>query len=195
MMTTEHPKFVSLKVDDPRVSVGRFTYGFPEFKLWGEQERVSIGSFCSISQQVQIFGGGEHLHNWVTTSPLRIAFKMEGAWEDGLPSSKGPTTIGNDVWIGIGAKILSGVSIGDGAVVGAGAVVAKDVPPYAIVAGNPARLVRYRFSEAHIEALLEIQWWNWSEPAIRSAVGVLCSEDIDGLLNYAQSTAHAVAHK
>jgi acetyltransferase-like isoleucine patch superfamily enzyme len=186
-MKDKYPKFVPLKVDDSRISVGRFTYGFPEFKIWTDEERISIGSFCSISQQVQIFGGGEHFHNWVTTFPLRIAMDITGAWEDGLPGTKGPTSIGNDVWIGTGAKILSGVNIENGAVIGAGAVVARDVPPYAIVAGNPAELIRFRFSPDIIDELLDVQWWNWPDDTIRLSVGALSSENVVAFLQFAKS--------
>ncbi|WP_308462078.1 CatB-related O-acetyltransferase [Mesorhizobium sp. INR15] len=83
-------------------------------------------------------------------------------------SSKGPIRIGNDVWIGRRAIILSGVTIGDGAVIGAGAVVSKDVPPYAVVVGNPAALVRYRFNSGQIASLLEIRWWDWEDDLIKT---------------------------
>ena len=106
--------------NDPRVSVGRFTYGNPQLMLWVDDERIEIGSFCSIAQNVTIFAGGEHNLNWVTTYPLRIAFGHSLAEQDGHPKTKGRTTIGNDVWIGYGATVLSGVTIGDGAVIGAG---------------------------------------------------------------------------
>lgn len=147
---------------DPRISVGRFTYGNPEFKIWGDSERIEIGSFCSIAEEVVIFGGGEHRTDWATTFPLRIAFDDEFAGLDGHPSTKGITKIGNDVWIGFRSIILSGVTIGDGAVIGAGSVVSRDVPAYAIVVGNPARLIRYRFSVEDINKLLSMKWWNWS---------------------------------
>jgi len=142
--------------NDQRVTVGRFTYGNPQLMLWGECERIEIGSFCSIAQNVTIFGGGEHNMDWVTTYPLRIAFGHLIAWQDGHPRTKGKTKIGNDVWIGYGATILSGVVIGDGAVIGAGAVVVNDVPAYAIAVGNPAGVIRCRFDEATITKLLQI---------------------------------------
>ncbi|WP_456953782.1 CatB-related O-acetyltransferase [Lysobacter sp. HA35] len=122
---------------DSRVSVGRFTYGNPAIRMWLPHERVEIGSFCSIAEDVTIFGGGEHRVDWVTTFPMRIAFAHELAHVDGHPSTKGPTCIGHDVWLGHGATILSGVQIGHGAVIGARAVVTSDVSPYAVVGGNP----------------------------------------------------------
>jgi acetyltransferase-like isoleucine patch superfamily enzyme len=143
-------KIPELIPTDSRVSVGRFTYGNPQFMLWDDSERIQIGSFCSIASEVVIFGGGEHRTDWVTTFPLRIAFGDPLAGKDGHPASKGETRIGNDVWIGFRAMVLSGVTIGDGVVIGTGAVVAADVPSYAIVAGNPAKV---------IEKLLALRWW------------------------------------
>lgn len=172
---------------DSRISVGRFTYGDPAFKLWGAGERIVIGSFCSIADGVTIFGGGEHNTTWVTTYPLRIAFGEELAGKDGHPATKGETSIGNDVWIGDGATILSGVTVGDGAVVGARALVSQDVPAYHIVAGNPARIVRRRFSDEKIAALLEIAWWTWETDRIRAASALLCSDDIEAFIRSCQS--------
>ena len=177
------PEMVSA---DPRVSVGRFTYGSPALRLWDASERIAIGSFCSIADGVTIFAGGEHNTHWVTTFPLRIAFGEPLAGQDGHPASKGPTTIGSDVWIGDGATILSGVQVGHGAVIGARAVVTADVPPYHIVAGNPARLVRPRFTADQIDALLSIAWWEWPLERIRSASGLLSSPGIDAFIDSCQ---------
>lgn len=167
-----------LQSQDPRVTVGRFTYGQPQLKLWDASERIVIGAFCSIADEVTILGGGEHKLEWVTTYPLRIALGDALAGRDGHPATKGPTVIGNDVWLGHGATILSGVRIGDGAAVGAGAVVASDVAPYQVVAGNPARVVRSRFPAAQAEALLAIAWWEWPLEKIRDEVGGLCGDDV-----------------
>lgn len=168
-----------LRSMDPRVTVGRYTYGDPKFLLWGSEDRIDIGSFCSIAQNVTVFGGGEHNVDWITTYPLRIAFGHVLAGKDGHPKTKGKTTVGSDVWVGYGAVILSGVTIGDGAVIGAGSVVTKDVPPYAIVAGNPARLIRYRFNEDTRAMLLQIAWWNWPLEEIEANVATLCSPDVE----------------
>ena len=162
--------------NDPRVTVGRFTYGNLQLMLWAEDERIEIGAFCSIAQR-------EHNMSWVTTYSLRVAFGHPLAWQDGHPQSKGKTQIGNDVWIGYGATILSGVTIGDGAVIGAGAVVVTDVPAYAIAAGNPASLVRYRFEEATITKLLQIAWWNWPIEKIEAHTALLCSGNIGDFIN------------
>lgn len=167
---------------DSRVTVGRFTYGNPQFKLWDDSERIQIGSFCSIADEVVIFGGGEHRADWVTTFPLRIAFGDPLAGKDGHPASKGETKIGNDVWIGFRAMVLSGVTIGDGAVIGAGAVVAADVPPYAIVVGNPAKVIRYRFPSGEIQKLLALRWWEWDVDKIKANIPMLCSAEIETII-------------
>lgn len=169
----------ALYSSDARVTVGRFSYGTPTLKLWGECERISIGAFCSIADGVTLFAGGEHNTHWVTTYPLRIALGDVRAGSDGHPASKGETRIGNDVWIGHGATILSGVTIGDGAVIGACSVVASDVPAYHIVAGNPARILKPRFSDERISALQRIAWWNWPIERIQAASDLLCSAHID----------------
>jgi chloramphenicol O-acetyltransferase type B len=175
-------KIPELTSTDLRVSVGRFTYGNPQFMLWDNSDRIQIGSFCSISSEVAIFGGGEHQTDWVTTFPLRIAFDDPLAGKDGHPASKGETKIGNDVWIGFRAIVLSGITIGHGAVIGAGAVVAADVRPYAIVAGNPAKVVRYRFAANEIEKLLALRWWEWDINRIQANISMLCSTKIETIL-------------
>ena len=176
-------KFTELIPTDSRVFVGRFTYGNPQFRLWDESERIQVGSFCSIADDVVIFGGGEHRTDWVTTYPLRVAFDDPLASKDGHPASKGETKIGNDVWIGFRAMVLSGVTIGDGAVIGAGAVVTADVPPYAIVAGNPAKVIRYRFDASVIEKLLALRWWEWDIDKIKENIPLLCSTNFKKVID------------
>lgn len=120
-----------------RYEVGRGTYGNPTVLHWGEPTTLKVGCFCSIAADVKIFLGGNHRTDWITTYPFP-AFWKSAAHIKGHPSSRGDVIIGHDVWIGEGAVILSGVRIGNGAVVAASAVVTRDVPPYGIVAGNPA---------------------------------------------------------
>ena len=158
----------------------------PEFgEYCGSERKVVIGSFCSISPEVEIITGGIHPTDWVSTFPFRIAWRMPGAFADGMPSSRGDTVIGSDVWIGTGAMILSGVTIGHGSVVAARSLVARDVPPYAIVAGAPARVVRSRFSPDVVAKLLELAWWQWDDKRIREFVPLLSSADVDRFVDAA----------
>jgi acetyltransferase-like isoleucine patch superfamily enzyme len=168
-------------VRDGRITVGAGTYGEPVVHSWEQDPdtRLRIGAYCSIAADVTVVLGGEHRTDWVTTSPLRILSGLPGAGTDGHPHSKGDIVIGNDVWIGLGSTILSGVTIGDGAVIGAGSVVAADVPPFAVVAGNPAQLIRYRFPHEIREALERIAWWNWPHEQIVGSVELLCSTDVE----------------
>lgn len=172
-----NPDISILTSEKENIRVGRYTYGNPKFLTWSDEERITIGSFCSISGEVVIFGGGEHRADWITTSPIRIMFDLEGARQDGIPCTKGETRIGNDVWIGYGALVLSGVTVGDGAVIGARAVVTKDVEPYSIVAGNPARVIKKRFDAHIIEDFLKIKWWEWPVKKIIDNVDLLCGND------------------
>lgn len=169
---------------DPRVTVGRHTYGHRRgnFLLWTPDERIEVGAFCSFSAGVKLFGGGEHKAS-VTTFPLRtLLVDPEGGNVEA--TSKGPTRVGNDCLLGWGALVLSGVTVGHGAILGAGAVVARDVPPYAVVAGNPARVVRMRFDERTVERLLAVRWWDWDDDTIRERVDLF--DDIERFLAVAE---------
>jgi len=161
----------------PQYNIGKWSYG--ELKILARKEGASlkIGSFCSFSTEVKIFLGGEHRIDWVTTYPFNKLWKSAKAFT-GHPSTKGDVIIGNDVWVGHAAIILSGVTIGDGAVVGAKAVITKNVPPYGIVAGNPARLIKKRFEEDTIQRLLKIAWWNWEDAKIEKYLPLLLNNDI-----------------
>jgi acetyltransferase-like isoleucine patch superfamily enzyme len=167
-----------------RVTFGRGTYGSPTVKAFQHDDvtRLVVGSYTSIAPEVTFLLGGEHNTGWVTTFPMRIVGSLPGAGRDGHPASRGDIVVGSDVWLGWGALILSGVTIGDGAVVGARAVVARDVPPYGIVLGNPARLARFRFDEPIREALLRIRWWDWEPERVTAAVARLCSDDVEGFV-------------
>lgn len=136
---------------------------------------VNIGKFCSIGPNVQI---GMHPHPskvFISTHPVfysndnlscAVSFRDQKIFDDSVPE----TYIGNDVWIGANVIIPGGVKIGTGGIVAAGSVVVKDVPPYAIVGGNPAGIIRYRFSEEQIKVLLDSEWWNWPAEKIRAHV-------------------------
>lgn len=164
------------------VRIGRGTYGVDRNTIQGlsADAPVSIGNFCSFGPQVLIFSKADHALNTPSTFPLRTLFyHPERGNQDAV--SKGGVTIGHDVWVGARAMILSGVTIGNGAVIGAGAVVAKDVPPYAVVVGNPAKVVKHRFSEHQIEALQNIAWWDWPDERIRAFEAQFYG-DIDGFI-------------
>ncbi len=172
----KNPQYVDKKIGD-------YTYGNPKLMFWNNDD-CSIGKFCSIAEDVVIMGGGEHRYDWVTTYPfsaLPHVFPFASEIK-GHPARKGPTLIGNDVWIGTKSLIMSGVQIGDGAVVAAMSVVTKDVPAYSIVAGNPAKIIKYRFSEEQIDKLMKIKWWDWPINKIRRNIRFLLSNDIDAFI-------------
>ena len=173
----------------PQYQIGKGSYGNPDIHSWGDDASLRVGAYCSIADEVQIFLGGEHHTDWITTYPFSI-FWESAKRITGHPYSKGDVVIGNDVWIGTGAIILSGVSIGDGAVIGARSVVAKNVPPYAIVVGNPSRIVKMRFNDETIVRLLAIQWWKWDNNRIEKSLPLLLNSDIEAFLIEAES--HAV---
>ena len=170
--------------------IGDWTYGRPNIP-WGEEgATVRIGRFCSFASGVMILVGGEHRLDWVSTYPFNILF--ERAKSLPLPArTKGNVVIGHDVWFGTDALILSGVTIGNGAVIGARSVVTKDVAPYSIVAGVPARHLRSRFDAATIEALQKIAWWDWPLPKIEEALPLLMSSDLKAFIErYGSGHAH-----
>ena len=148
-------------------------------------EKLKIGKFCSIACGAKfLFTSANHTMKSLSTYTFPIFFEewdldvenITSAWDN-----KGDIVLGNDVWIGYEAVILSGVKIGDGAVIGTRAVVTKDVPPYTIIGGVPARPIRKRFSDEVISELLRIQWWNWPADRIRRNIANIQSGNIDGL--------------
>jgi len=166
-----------------RLTMGRCSYGDPLVATFpGDTACVRVGAFSSIGPDVILMDGGDHRVDWISTFPFRAVLDLPGAYQDGHPLSHGDIEIGNDVWIGRGARVRSGVSIGDGAVIGGYAVVTRDVRPYAIVAGVPARELRRRFSEEQVAALERIAWWLWPMEEIERHVPQLCSADIDAFI-------------
>ena len=148
-------------------------------------DKLQIGKFCSIACGAKfLFNSANHTLSSLSTYPFPLFFEEWGlekkdvtnAWDN-----KGDIVIGNDVWIGYEAVVLAGVTIGDGAIIGIRAVVTKNVPPYTIVGGVPAKPIKKRFSEETISALLEIQWWNWSKERIARNIGAIQCGNIEQL--------------
>ncbi len=186
--------FLNQVVKHPQITVGDYTYyddvdnveNFERnvrYLFDFSTDRLIIGKFCMIASGVQfIMNGANHLSHAVSAYPFAIFGKgWEGAMEGKAYPHKGDLVIGNDVWIGYEATLMAGITVGDGAIIGAKAVVTKDVPPYSIVGGNPATLIRMRFSENEISRLLRLQWWNWPAEKITRHVQLLTGMDLDAL--------------
>ncbi|MDE1169565.1 MAG: CatB-related O-acetyltransferase [Pseudomonas sp.] len=169
----------------PHIPYGRGSYGVPEVHDFKEDAKLSIGAYCSIADRVHILLGGHHRTEWVTTYPVPY-YMPEAGPLDRYDFSRGDVVIGNDVWLCSNCTILSGITVGHGAVVAANAHVVRDVPPYAVVGGNPAKILSWRFPQEQREALLEIAWWDWPHADIVAAGAHLCSTDIQGFIAYAR---------
>ena len=159
------------------MSIGKYTYGKPNVYSWGEGAKLIIGNFCSIASNVNIYLGGNHRTDWVTTYPFghinkQVFNNFNGV---GNPSTKGNVIIGNDVWIGGNVTIMSGVTIGDGAVIANNSHVVKNIEPYSLIGGNPAKFIKYRFTQEQIKKLLEIKWWYWDDNKINKYTPLLCN--------------------
>jgi len=187
------------QVTNPNIVVGKHSYysgyyhghGFDDCARYLSAERddvdkLIIGSYCSVgSGAVFMMAGNQgHRNDWISTFPFfyQQNENFEGA-EDGFCRA-GDTIIGNDVWIGSEAMIMSGVKVGDGAIIASRAVVTKDVAPFEVVGSNPAKHIKFRFSEPEIAMLLEMKWWEWPEHQLKGAMKLLCSADIKGLYQY-----------
>ncbi len=144
-------------------------------------DKLIIGKFCAIAREVRfIMNGGNHSQAGISTYPF---FIFKNGWDRITPDAaiKGDTIVGNDVWIGYDATIMPGVHIGDGSIIASKSVVTRDVPPYAIVGGNPAEVIRYRFDEETIAKLLEITWWDWPVEKITNNLESIVNGDLQAL--------------
>lgn len=193
-------KIIKDHITNPNITAGKYSYYsgyyhghsfddcarylFPDRR---DVDQLIIGAFCSIGSGVSFIMAGNqgHRHDWISSFPFHYMPEVEafnGA-VDGFANA-GNTVVGNDVWIGSEAMIMPGVCIGDGAVIGSRALVTKDVAPYAVVGGNPARLIKKRFSDQEIEMLLEAKWWDWDESHLSAAIPILCSGNVSALYAY-----------
>lgn len=167
------------------MEVGQFTYGHDRITVrsWGEGTKLKIGNFCSIAQ-CQVLLGGNHRIDWITTFPFGHIYQdqLVSTPIPQHPVSNGDVIIGNDVWIGENSMIMSGITIGHGAVIAANSHVVKNVDPYTIVGGNPAREIKKRFDNQTIDLLLELQWWYLPLESIQKIYLLLCSQPTVQLL-------------
>lgn len=168
--------------------IGKHTYGKPVVHWKHDDASLNIGNFCSIANGCNIYIGGNHRIDWVTTFPFGHVHKnvFTGFDGQGHPQTNGDVNIGNDVWIGANVTIMSGVTIGDGAIIANNSHVVKDVEPYSMVGGNPAKMIKKRFSDEHVEKLLEIKWWYWDDDLIKTHVPLLCNDSIDTFIQAAE---------
>lgn len=194
-----HPRVGFLKplVDRPNIEIGEYTYyddpegpdNFVEKCVLHHYEfigdKLIIGRFCAIAEGARfIMNGANHVLGGFSTYPFNI---FGQGWERGFDEEswrreiRGDTVIGNDVWIGYDTLIMPGVKIGDGAIVAARSVVVKDVPPYTIVGGNPAQVIKQRFSSEVIAKLLEIKWWDWPIAHLTQHLDKIVGGEVDAL--------------
>ena len=169
-------------------SVGKNTYGYQNIRVhyWGEDTWLDIGDYCSISGDISVYLGGNHRTDWASTYPFGhdVPFHQHTPKTfngEGHPATKGSVTIGNDVWIGTSVTIMSGITIGDGACLAANSVIIKDVPPYTVVGGNPAKIIKQRFDQETIDKLLHYKWWNLEPYIINHIAPLLCSNNFSEL--------------
>jgi virginiamycin A acetyltransferase len=160
---------------------GTYTYGYDGVivKDFETGEKLIIGKFCSLSSRITILLGGNHPIQNVSTYPFGVLNTNKFSGSINIEKIIKDTVIGNDVWIGHGVTILTGVTIGDGAVIAANSNVTKDVEPYSIVGGNPAKFIKKRFTDEQISNLLDIKWWNLDDNKISEILPHICSDNID----------------
>lgn len=186
--------FLKNSIKNPNIIVGDYTY-YDDFENVDNFERnvkyhfdftgdkLIIGKFCMIASDVKfIMNGANHLTQAISAYPFAIFGHGWGhAMENKSYPQKGDITIGNDVWIGYNATIMAGVTVGDGVIIAANSTVIKDVEPYSIVGGNPAKEIKKRFSEEKITELMRIKWWNWGIERITKNVQYLTGDRIEDL--------------
>ncbi|MGQ9371120.1 type B chloramphenicol O-acetyltransferase [Azospirillum sp. ST 5-10] len=195
-------KLLSEQVSHPNISVGRYSYysGYYHGHRFDEcaryllpdpdADKLIVGSFCSIGSGAAFIMAGNqgHRNEWVSTFPFHFMPEVPafaGAANGYLPA--GDTVIGSDVWVGSEAIIMPGITIGHGAVIGTRALVTRNVEPYTIVGGNPAKPIRKRFSEEHIAMLLDMAWWEWGDALLAQAMPLMTTGDIDALYAFWQT--------
>jgi len=193
-------KLLSEQVTNPNITVGKYSYysgyyhghSFDDCARYlmpdrNDVDKLIIGSFCSIGSGAAFIMAGNqgHQSEWISTFPFHFMpeFDIFAAAKNGYEPA-GDTVVGHDVWIGSEAMIMPGIKIGHGAIIGSRALVTKDVEPYTIVGGNPAKVIRKRFSDEEISLLLEMQWWNWSDELLKGAMELLTNNDIKKLHSY-----------
>jgi len=188
--------FLKNTITNPNIIVGDYTY-YDDFENVANFERnvkyhfdfigdkLIIGKFCMIASNTTfIMNGANHLTDAISTYPFAIFGEDWAEAMDGKTyPTKGDTIIGNDVWIGHNVTIMPGIKIGDGAIIATNSTVTKNVAPYAIIGGNPAKEIKKRFSKEQISILLEIKWWDWDIKKITQNVQLLTENNIDKLIN------------
>lgn len=189
--------FLQAAINHPRWEVGRYTYAsahtppadwamaLAPYLFGGNREKLVLGSFCQIADGAQfITSSANHRMDGVSTFPFAVFDGLEGGIDHSrpsMPSGAKDTIVGHDVWIGTRAIILPGARIGNGVIVGAGAIVSGTVPDYAIVAGNPAKVVRMRFDERTVARINAVRWWGWSIETILAHEAAIVGADIEAL--------------
>lgn len=162
-----HRKITFIGSKRPILNIGSETYiNGLKIYCWDDSINLTIGNYCSFADDIVFIAGGEHDKDWFSTYPFIDIWKIDELISIKKKRYKGDISIGNDVWIANSVILLSGVTIGDGAVLAAGSVVVKDVEPYSIVGGNPARHIKYRFDDMTIKELLQLKWWEWPRERI-----------------------------
>ena len=193
-------KIIKDHIQNPNIIAGKYSYysgyyhghSFDDCARYlipdrNDVDQLVIGSYCSIGTGASFImcGNQGHRHDWISSFPFFYMSEVE-CFHNSLDAFQpaGDTIIGNDVWIGTEAMIMPGIKIGDGALIGSRALITKDVEPYTIVGGNPAKIIKKRFSDHHIALLLEMKWWEWDESILKDAMSILCSADIDVLYEF-----------